>query len=54
VTIDDLLHQDSEWMKGTGPQSEVVMSSRTRLARNFEGFAYSHWADDAELEEAAV
>lgn len=23
-----------EWLKGTGPESDIVMSSRVRLARN--------------------
>jgi protein arginine kinase len=51
MTLDDLLKQDSEWMKGTGPKSDVVMSSRTRLARNIDKIPFSHWADDNELEE---
>ncbi|MDD5496439.1 MAG: protein arginine kinase [Candidatus Omnitrophica bacterium] len=50
MTLDDFLHQESEWLKGTGPRSNIVMSSRTRLARNLEGLPYSHWADKKQLE----
>ncbi len=30
----------SEWMKGNGPQSEIVISSRVRIARNLDGFPF--------------
>jgi protein arginine kinase len=29
------------WMDGTGEQAGVVVSSRVRLARNVEGYAFS-------------
>lgn len=51
MKLDDLLRQDSEWLKGTGPNSDIVMSSRTRLARNLEKFAFSHWANKKQLGE---
>ena len=50
MTIDDLLRQDSEWLKGTGPSSDIVMSSRTRLARNIEKMPFSNQADSKKLE----
>ena len=31
---DDLIHHTGEWLKGTGPNANIVMSSRIRLARN--------------------
>ena len=34
--IDQLLKQPSEWLRGAGPVSDIVMSSRIRLARNLE------------------
>ena len=34
--LDDLLKHPSEWMRGSGPVSDIVMSSRLRLARNLE------------------
>lgn len=30
------------WLKDTGPQSDIVISSRVRMARNFEGFPFTH------------
>ena len=38
--IDDLLHKKSEWLKGNGPKSNIVISSRVRLARNIDGYPF--------------
>lgn len=35
-----LLAQSGEWLKGTGPESDVVMSTRVRLARNLSRFPF--------------
>ncbi|MCM8790989.1 MAG: protein arginine kinase [Candidatus Omnitrophica bacterium] len=51
MTIDDFLKQDSEWLKGTGPNSDIVMSSRTRLARNIDKVPFSNWANKRQLED---
>lgn len=34
MTIDDLTKGTGEWLRGVGPMSDVVVSSRVRLARN--------------------
>src|SRR3989338_5969103 len=34
MTPDDLVHSNGAWLQGTGPQAEIVISSRVRLARN--------------------
>jgi len=34
--LDQFLNQTSEWLRGSGPLSDIVISSRVRLARNFE------------------
>ena len=34
--IDQLMKQPSEWLRGVGPVSDIVMSSRIRLARNLD------------------
>lgn len=36
----------SEWMKGTGPEPDVVLSSRVRLARNLAGIPFPATAND--------
>jgi protein arginine kinase len=50
MKVDDFLGHDSEWLKGTGPNSDIVMSSRTRLARNLDKLPFSHWADKKQQE----
>ena len=51
MKIDYFLKHDSEWLKSTGPNSEIVMSSRTRLARNLDKLSFSQWADKVQQEE---
>ena len=38
----ELAGEPSEWLKGTGPKSEIVISSRIRLARNLVPVSYTH------------
>ena len=51
MKIDYLLKQTCEWLKGTGPNSDIVMSSRIRLARNLEEVPFSHWANKKQEKE---
>jgi len=44
MSVEVLLNQTSEWLRGTGPNSDIVMSSRVRLARNLDEFPFGHWA----------
>lgn len=44
IRLDDLINHTSEWLKGTGPYSSIVMSSRIRLARNFEKLPFPNKA----------
>ena len=32
ASLDPLLKQTCEWLKGSGPHSDIVMTSRVRLA----------------------
>lgn len=50
MNIDDFLKQDPEWLKATGPNSDIVMSSRARLARNLDKIPFSHWSKKKDLE----
>ncbi len=45
MNLNDLLNHTSEWLKGTGPNSDIVISSRIRLARNLEKIPFPHWAN---------
>jgi protein arginine kinase len=40
MKVEDLLGQSGEWLKGTGPENDVVISSRIRLARNLNRFPF--------------
>lgn len=51
MKLGDLINQTCEWLKGTGPDSNIVISSRIRLARNLQGIPFSHWANKKQKEE---
>ncbi|MBI3252276.1 MAG: protein arginine kinase [Candidatus Omnitrophica bacterium] len=51
MSVDHLLKQACEWLKGTGPNSDIVMSSRVRVARNLEKLPFSHWANKKQEKE---
>jgi protein arginine kinase len=48
-----LAHTSGEWLRGSGPESDIVISSRMRLARNLAEFPFisrASKADRAEIE----
>jgi protein arginine kinase len=40
MKLSDLTQQAGEWLRGSGPMSDIVISSRIRLARNLAGFPF--------------
>ncbi len=40
----------SKWMEGKGPDGEIVLSSRVRLARNIMGMPFPYLASDSQTE----
>src|ERR1700675_3573214 len=40
MKLSDLTTRAGEWLRGSGPMSEIVISSRIRLARNVSGFNF--------------
>src|SRR6476620_4740845 len=40
MKLSDLTNHAGEWLRGSGPMSEIVISSRIRLARNISGFPF--------------
>jgi len=38
--FEELANRCGEWLRGSGPQSEIVISSRIRLARNLAAFPF--------------
>ena len=53
MELNDLAQRRGEWLRGTGAESDIVLSSRIRLARNLVQFPFINRADDtvrAEIE----
>lgn len=51
MRLDDLIHHTGEWLKGTGPSSHIVMSSRIRLARNLAKIPFPNRASKKALQD---
>ncbi len=51
MTLDDLASSSGEWLRGTGPESDIVISSRVRLARNLAEFPFISRATDTDRVE---
>ena len=47
LDFEALTKSSGEWLKGVGPESDVVVSSRIRLARNLDRFPFPPQATDA-------
>jgi protein arginine kinase len=44
MNLDNLTHASGEWLRGTGAEADIVMSSRIRLARNLAAFPFTNRA----------
>jgi len=40
IQLDDLARSSGEWLRGSGPESDIVISSRIRLARNLADYPF--------------
>ncbi len=49
MQIEDMIQQPASWLLGSGEESEIVLSSRIRLARNLENHRFTHNAKGDEL-----
>jgi protein arginine kinase len=54
MKLDDLLPNLGEWLRGTGPESDVVVSTRIRLARNLAGLPFATRATAAHKAEVVA
>ena len=48
MAIHNLLTNTGDWLRGEGPHSQIVVSSRVRLARNLKNHAFPGWAKKSE------
>ncbi len=46
-----LINHPADWMQGAGPHSEIVMTSRVRLARNLRGFPFPGYSQEHQRHE---
>src|SRR5437763_7748726 len=51
VNLDSLTHTSGEWLRGLGPESDIVISSRIRLARNLAAFPFTNRASSYQKAE---
>ncbi|MBL9085213.1 MAG: ATP--guanido phosphotransferase, partial [Planctomycetales bacterium] len=51
VDLEELVRSTGEWLRGSGPESDVVMSSRIRLARNLADYPFITRASPADRTE---
>ncbi len=51
MKTDIFMTQVGEWLKATGPESDIVISSRIRLARNLKGYPFTSIATKEQLTE---
>jgi len=50
-SVDTLLKSPSEWLRGEGDDSDIVISSRMRLARNIKGYPFPQYLPEAKAHE---
>ena len=50
MKIEELLAHTGEWLRGTGPSANIVMSSRIRLARNIANVPFPSRSTKKDLE----
>jgi protein arginine kinase len=51
VNLDELIGQSGEWLRGSGPESDIVISSRVRLARNLSHYPFLTRASETQRGE---
>ncbi|MGH7202372.1 MAG: protein arginine kinase [Planctomycetaceae bacterium] len=54
MDLDALTPTSGEWLRGDGPEFDIVISSRVRLARNLAQFPYPNRADESVKTEIEV
>ena len=47
MKLDELIQSSGEWLRGEGPEADIVISTRVRLARNLSQFPFLTRADEA-------
>jgi len=53
MQLTDLAHQCGEWLRGKGSDSDIVISTRIRLARNLDGYPFVSRLTESQQTELA-
>lgn len=51
MNLDSLMRNIGEWLQGTGPESDIIISTRIRLARNLVNYPFTNRANLAQKSE---
>ena len=51
LNLQELAQTSGEWLRGSGPESDIVISSRIRIARNLADFPFISRATDTDRAE---
>jgi protein arginine kinase len=51
MSLEPMTRHAGEWLRGSGPQSDIVISSRVRFARNLAGYPFVNRAQKRQREE---
>ena len=51
MDLNELVRTSGEWLRGSGPESDIVISSRIRLARNLAEFPFISRASQTDRTE---
>src|SRR5205814_1219661 len=51
MSLDSLIQSTGEWLRGTGPEADIVISTRIRLARNHASFPFTNRASQHQKSE---
>lgn len=51
LDFESMAHHCGEWLRGSGPESDIVISSRIRLARNLVDFPFIARASDSDRQQ---
>src|ERR1700682_3107681 len=54
MILDILTQNSGEWLRGTGPEADIVISTRIRLARNLAAFPFTNRASAHQKAEIEV
>jgi protein arginine kinase len=54
LKFNDMIKETGAWLKGTGADADIVISSRIRLARNLSNFPFPHRASAKHREKVAA